>query len=172
MGRGSPWLPPRITRVPFASLAPLIDEVLAAGGQARLRVEGDSMRPWLAHGEDEVLLSSPGVRAWSRGDIVLMSDPAGRYVLHRVSRRSRGLVWLLGDAQTREEGPWRDDQVIALVERVVRRGREIDMRSPGARCFAGLWLACRPIRLQLLRMIGRAGRMRQSLKGWLSCGCG
>ncbi len=130
------------------------------------------MRPWLAHGEDEVVLSAPRVRVWGRGDVVLVADRGGRYVLHRVSRRCGGKVWLLGDAQTGVEGPWRDDQVIALAERVVRRGREIDMRSLGARCFAGLWLACRPLRPTMLRTIRWIGRKRQSLKGRLSCGCG
>jgi hypothetical protein len=156
-----------MTRVPFAQLAVLIREVLASGGRVRLQVEGDSMHPWLHNGEDDVILGALSVRTWGRGDVVLVEDDAGRYVMHRVSRRKRGEVWLLGDAQTGEEGPWRDGQVIALVERVVRRGRELDMTSTGARFFARVWLACRPFRPCLLQMLRWTGRQRQRIKGVL-----
>lgn len=156
-----------MTRVPFVRLAGIIREVLASGGRVRLRVEGDSMGPWLQSGEDDVILASPDRRAWGRGDLVLAGDDSGRYVMHRVSRRRPGGVWLLGDAQTEEEGPWRDEQILALVERVVRRGRELDMASPAARLFAWGWLACRPFRPRLLGAAGWIRRHGRRLKGLL-----
>ncbi len=159
------WDPPRITRVPFAHLATIMQEVFSVGGRVRLQVEGDSMRPWLRHGEDHVILASPHVRIWGRGDVVLTVDDRGRYVMHRVFRRRPGGVWLLGDAQTGAEGPWRDDQVIALVERVERWGRELDMTALVARLFAWGWLVCRPFRPGLLRTISRVRRQWQVMQG-------
>jgi hypothetical protein len=160
-----PWVPPRIARVPFAHLAAIIHEVISVGGRVRLQVEGDSMWPWLRHGEDHVILASPQVRLWGRGDVVLVVDDRGRYVMHRVFRRRQGGVWLLGDAQTGEEGPWRDEQIIALVERVERRGRELDMTSPVARLFAWGWLVCRPFRPGLLWIIPWFRRQWQVMQG-------
>jgi hypothetical protein len=124
------------------------------------------MWPWLQDGQDTVILASPQVRAWCRGDVVLAVDDGGRYLMHRVSRRRPGEVWLLGDAQTGEDGPWRDDQVIALVERVVRRGRELDMASRGPRLFARVWLACRPLRPGVLGLIRWIRRLWRNIKGW------
>lgn len=163
-GVGPSWAPPRISRVPFANLASVIHEVFSSGGRVRLQVEGDSMWPWLRQGEDDVILAAPHVRAWGRGDVVLAVNDRGCYVMHRVSRRSRSETWLLGDAQTGEEGPWRTEQVIALVERVVRRGREMGMASPRARLFAWAWLACRPFRPRLLWMIRWIRSKRQGMK--------
>ena len=154
-----------MSRVPFARLAAIIQEVFSSGGRVRLQVAGDSMWPWLHHGEDDVILASPQARAWGRGDVVLAVDDRGVYVMHRVSRQPRGGIWLLGDAQTNEEGPWRNEQIIALVERVVRRGRELDMTSPAPRLFAWAWLACRPFRSRLLWTIRWIQRQRQRLKG-------
>ena len=132
-------------------MAEAIRAMLRDGGRVRLRVEGDSMLPWLRGGRDDVILVPAGNRRWGTGDIVLVRDPRGRFILHRVVRRADGRVWVLGDAQTRPEGPWSEAGVEALVDRVVLRGREIDMRSFPARVFATAWGAARPFRRVLLR---------------------
>jgi hypothetical protein len=122
-------------KVPFSEMAGPIEDVLARGCRVRLRVAGDSMSPWLRDGKDEIILRSPGERSWGNGDIVLARDERGRFILHRVARRSRGSIWLRGDAQTVMEGPWPDAQVLAVVESVVRQGRELAMASIQARWF-------------------------------------
>ena len=162
---GQIWTPPQLARVPFVHLAVIINEVFSSGGQVRLQVEGDSMSPWLQSGEDDVILASPQGRTWGRGDVVLAVNDLNCYVMHRVFRRERGGTWLLGDAQTDVEGPWREEQVIALVERVVRRGRELDMASAQARLFARVWLVCRPLRPRILGTIRWLRRQRQRIKG-------
>ena len=162
---GQAWTPPQLARVPFALLAVIIHEVFSSGGRVRLQVEGDSMSPWLQSGEDDVILASPQGRTWGRGDVVLAVNDLNCYVMHRVFRRERGGTWLLGDAQTDVEGPWREEQVIALVERVVRQGRELDMASAQARLFAWVWLVCRPLRPRILGTIRWLRRQRQRIKG-------
>jgi len=146
-------------------LAVIIQEVFSSGGRVRLQVEGDSMSPWLQSGEDDVILASPQERVWGRGDVVLAVNERHCYVMHRVFRREQGGTWLLGDAQTAVEGPWREEQVIALVERVVRRGRELDMASAYARLFAWAWLVCRPLRPRILGTIQWIRQQRQRIKG-------
>lgn len=158
-------MPPQLARIPFVHLAAIINEVFSSGGRVRLQVEGDSMCPWLQSGEDDVILASPKQHGWGRGDVVLAVNDHGNYTMHRVWRRRQGQTWLLGDAQTEAEGPWRDEQVLALVERVVRRGRELEMSSAFARLFAGVWLFCRPLRPHILRAHRWLWRQRQRVKG-------
>lgn len=142
-------------KLPFTGMSGAVLEILERGAQVRMRVEGDSMIPWLGGGRDDVILVRPDERPWCRGDIVLLKDDRGRFILHRVVRRACGRVWLLGDAQSGEEGPWTDDHVMALVDRVIRKGREISMTSLRARGFAGLWGLCRPVRRPVLRWYNR-----------------
>jgi ABC-type multidrug transport system fused ATPase/permease subunit len=120
-------------------MAGSITEILSVGGRVRLRVEGDSMSPWLRDGVDEVILMHPDERRWGWGDIVLARGESGRFVLHRVVRRANRAVWLRGDAQRAVEGPWADGQVMAVVDEVVRAGGPVAMTSFRARLFAWVW---------------------------------
>lgn len=136
--------------------------MLDDGGRVRMRVEGDSMLPWLRGGKDDVILVPTADRRWGVGDIILVRDPRGRFILHRVVRRAPGQVWVLGDAQTRPEGPWPEAGVEALVDRVILRGHEVDMSSVPARLFAVAWGAVRPFRRALLRTaISLRSRLRR-----------
>ncbi len=141
-----------VRRLPFAALVGPIRDALDSGGRVRFRVEGNSMLPWLRGGADDVILIPAGGRAWGVGDIVLIRDPKDRFILHRVTRRHGGEIWLMGDAQSETEGPWAEERVEAVVERVVHWGRDVDMSSFEARAFARIWRAVRPFRRRLLAL--------------------
>ncbi len=151
-------------RVPFSGMAETVGDVLARGGLVRLRVEGDSMTPWLRGGEDDVILANPAGRSWGRGDIVLAWDGRSRFVLHRVARREEGSIWLRGDAQTVMEGPWPETQVLAVVDRLVRDGSEVPMASLRARLFALVWRARQRLPPGLMHW---ASSKRRRLRGLL-----
>lgn len=96
-----------------------------------LQVSGNSMSPFLTHGRDTVYLSRLS-RPVRRGDILLYRRDSGTYVLHRVFAVTAQGYTMLGDAQIIPETGIRPEQVIAVVSRVVRRGKSLE---PGAFCW-------------------------------------
>ena len=122
-----------------------------------LQVSGNSMAPFLRHGRDTVYLSRL-TRPARRGDILLYRRAGGAYILHRVHRVTPGGYTMLGDAQLCPEPGIRPEQVIAVVSRVVRRGRSL---APGSLCwefFARLWPRLLPARRLVRAMADRLGR--------------
>lgn len=89
-----------------------------------LQVSGNSMAPFLRHGRDTVYLSRLE-RPARRGDILLYRRACGTYVLHRVHRVTPQSYTMLGDAQLRPEPGILPEQVIAVVSRVIRRGKSL-----------------------------------------------
>lgn len=115
-----------------------------------LQVSGNSMAPFLRHGRDTVYLSRLR-RPVRRGDILLYRRAGGAYVLHRVCAVTPRGFTMLGDAQINPEPGITDGQVLAVVTRVVRRGRSV---SPGSLCWE-YYAKLRP-RLLPLRRIAAA----------------
>ena len=106
-------------------------QILAEDPQARelpLLVTGNSMSPFLIGGRDTVFLSRLE-REPRKGDILLYRRTPGGYVLHRVYRITGDNLTMLGDAQTLPEPGIRREQVIAVVTRVSRKGKEL---APGS----------------------------------------
>ena len=116
-----------------------------------LIVSGSSMTPFLVHGRDTVYLSRLE-RPARRGDILLYRRDSGQYVLHRVWRvEGDGTFTIVGDAQTELERGIREDQIIAVVSAVVRKGKRM---SPGDfwwEFFEKVWIRMVPLRPFLWR---------------------
>ena len=66
-------------------LLPLIEEVLAQGGEFELHPRGKSMLPAIREGRDTVMLSR-ATPPYTRGDLLLYRRTNGTFVLHRVVR--------------------------------------------------------------------------------------
>lgn len=94
-----------------------------------LIISGNSMSPFLIHGRDTVFLSRL-TRSARRGDMLLYQRTNGSYVLHRVYAVTAEGYTMVGDAQTVLEKGIRPEQVIAIVTKVIRKGKCLE---PG--CF-------------------------------------
>lgn len=119
-------------------------------GALPLVVTGSSMHPFLIHGRDTVFLSRVE-RPLRRGDVVLYRRSNGSYVLHRIYRITPQGFTMVGDGQTVLEPGIRSDQVIAIVTRVIRKGRELGPESFWWRFFEKVWIRIRPLRRPICR---------------------
>lgn len=112
---------------------PVIKEVLARGGEFHLYPRGVSMLPTIREGRDSVMLS-PAAPPYRRADILLYRRDTGVFVLHRVVKVEKdGSLTMRGDNQYAKERGIREDQVIAVVRRYFRDGREVRTDSRSAR---------------------------------------
>ena len=136
----------------YADVIDVICEILDSGGEVKIDPRGTSMLPLIVQGRDSAVLKKPD--RIKKHDIVFYRRDNGQFVLHRIMKKSSdGHFVLLGDSQTELELGVREDQIIARVCRIIRKGRAFDVRSFRYRLYVFLWTKI-PIR-RVLSFIGR-----------------
>ena len=111
-----------------------------------LVISGSSMTPFLVHGRDTVYLSRLE-RPARRGDMLLYQRSCGQYVLHRVWKVEKdGTFTMVGDAQVELERGIREDQIIAVVTSVIRKGKRMGPGSFWWEFFEKIWIRMVPLR--------------------------
>lgn len=116
-----------------------------------LVVTGTSMTPFLIPRRDTVFLSRVD-RPLRRGDVVLYRRNSGSYVLHRIYRISPQGMTMIGDGQTALEPGIRQEQVIARMTRVIRKGKTLGPGSFWWWFFEKIWLRIIPLRPGICRI--------------------
>ncbi len=127
------------------AFAAALPQLLEADGQMPLVITGSSMTPFLVHGRDTVYLSRPH-SPFKRGDMIFYRRQNGQYVLHRICKVTGGSYTLVGDAQQEREPGIRDEQVLAVVTSVCRKGKLLKKGSFWWEFFRGPWLWLLPVR--------------------------
>lgn len=110
-----------------------------------LVISGSSMVPFLVHGRDTVYLSKVK-RPLKKGDMILYRRDNGAYILHRICRVDGETYTLVGDAQTWLEPGVRQDQVLAVVSAVCRKGKILRRGSFWWDFFERVWIRMIPLR--------------------------
>ena len=134
----------REQNVRLDDLMPLIREQLAAGKTVRFAPRGQSMRPMLREGIDQVVLAAPPQKL-RKYDLPLYRRESGQYVLHRIVRvdetaaAGQPVYSCIGDNQFALEHNVHHDQIIAVVCSFYRGRRQISVRSPLYRLYCRLW---------------------------------
>lgn len=123
--------------LPNSELLEQIAQMVACGQKVTLRVKGISMRPFIEHGRDKVVLAEPG--NFGKGDVVLAEIRKGQFVLHRIERIDGDKVLLRGD------GNWIQTEVCAVANvrakavAFVRKGRNVDTNGVLWRLYSFFW---------------------------------
>ncbi len=109
-------------KVTLAEIEPVIKEILLSGGEVTFNPNGNSMRPMLFWGRDEVTVkaSNGGLKKY---DLPLYQRENGQFVLHRVVGKNKDGYILRGDNQTVNEYGICDNQIIGVVTRFTRNGK-------------------------------------------------
>lgn len=130
----------------------VIQEVLDSGGEFQLYPRGSSMLPLIREGRDWVMLVQKG-KTLHHNDIVLYHRKDGSFVLHRIVKvRNDGYV-LCGDNQVQLETGIQDDQIIALVKGIGRKGKQVSKHSLWLRLYEWIWCYL-PFRKLYFRILG------------------
>ena len=134
--------------MPNDQLLPLVRQVVADGKTAVISVKGYSMRPFLEHERDRVILDAP--KDLKVGDVVLAEIRPDHYVLHRIIAIDGEQVTLMGDGNIRGTESCRLGDVAGIVTHYLRPGRTLLADDPGMQRRARLWRRLLPIRRYLL----------------------
>lgn len=139
-----------IKRISTHELLPVVHEIIQSGRKAIITVSGNSMRPLIVNNRDKAILRKMG--SLKKGDIVLFKNNDGEYILHRICRIRNNKYETIGDYCTEKDGLVAKDDIIAVAEAVIRKGRKIPCDSLIWRLFSYLWLALLPLRKYLIVM--------------------
>ncbi len=132
-------------------LMPIIKERLAAGESVTFTPNGVSMRPTIVGGRDKVTLS-PLPEKIKKYDMVLYQRESGQYVLHRVAKVGDTYTFI-GDNQFYFEPGVRYDQMIAIANEFIHKGKKHSVDEPLYKAYCRVWLFFRPIRLFIARVV-------------------
>ncbi len=128
-------------------IVPILDE----GIDFKIPFVGMSMYPFIVGGRDEVVITSVSNKTLKRGDIVLYLSE-GDHVLHRIHHVHKDSAYIVGDAQSRLEGPVPLGNIIAVVSAIIRKGKPIRCDNLAYRILSECWLLARPLRQGIIRI--------------------
>ena len=139
-----------------------IEKLLEAGECVQIKPQGYSMDPLFVPGRDEAVIAPvEKPEELKRGDVVLYRREGSILVLHRIWKRKGDEFYLVGDNQKEIEGPLTEQQMKGLLIQIKRSGRVFDVKNPIYRLLSGLWLALRPARPFLSRLVAKGKRLVQ-----------
>ena len=135
----------------YADIIDVMQEVLDSGGEMRIHPRGTSMLPLIVQGRDSVVLEKP--RKIKKHDIIFYRRTNGQFVLHRIMKKNvDGTFVLCGDNQTDLEYGIREEQIIAVVSAIERKGKNRTVNSWTYRFYVFIWT--KMFIRKILRFIG------------------
>lgn len=140
---------PNIRSVEPEKFAERLSGLLQETESVPLVISGNSMLPFLIHGRDTVYLSKVK-EPLKKGDIIFYRRENGAYILHRICKVKDGAFDMIGDAQPVIERGIRQEQVIAKVNMVCRKGKNIKKGDLIWVFFEKIWLNIIPLRAFLI----------------------
>ena len=129
---------------------PIYLEGLKEGKKVKIEPFGFSMYPLLVGNRDSLILKSIDCPL-RRGDICLYRRDDGKYVTHTVHHTDDKGTYFLGESQKNIEGPLRDDQILAVAESFIRKGKEYSCENRKYKFAHEIWIRLRPFRKPLIK---------------------
>jgi len=145
----------------FKAIEPLLKE----GYQFKVYPYGCSMVPFLCGGRDEAVLSIPDNNyKYKKNDIVLYKVNTGMHVLHRICCVNKTGIYILGDGETDTEGPYQQEDILAIVDYIIRKGKVIMSDNKIYICLVSIWRLLRPFRPKIIRMYSSFRRIEKKFR--------
>lgn len=127
-----------------------VKEYLAEDKDVLFTINGNSMRPFLAHG-DKVLITPAHKRDFTYGRIILAKSAFG-YVLHRLVWKNKDKVWLAGDNNLVQLEEVKREDILGTVKYAVISGQRVKVHRFSQLFLALGWFLLRPFRLILFKL--------------------
>lgn len=123
--------------------------LIQEGHTVTINVKGYSMRPFLEHLRDKVIIGP--FETLHVGDVALAEIAPGTYVLHRIiALEDDGRVILMGDGNLKGKETCSADCVAGVVKTFIRNGKQIAADDESWVRYGHLWRRLLPVRRMLL----------------------
>jgi len=136
--------------IPNNILIPEIGRLIQQGHTVTILVKGFSMRPFVEHCRDKVVLA----RCFNVfvNDVVLAKVEGGQYVLHRVIEKDDNRLTLQGDGNLTSTEHCLTSDIVGKALGFIRKGRKREDRTDGVKwkIYSFVWLHLKFIRPYVL----------------------
>ena len=125
---------------------------------------GVSMLPMLKQGRDLFILKKKTDQRCKKYDVVLYYRKPGQYVLHRIVEVHEKEYVILGDNCEYKEYGIKEEDILAVMDSFVRKGKIISVSNWKYKLYVYLWYGIYPFRKPIFRWKRMAGRVRRVAK--------
>lgn len=139
-------------------------ELTEEGREVILLVSGSSMAPFLIHERDYICFKKPD-RELRKGDMVFYQRESGQFVMHRIQKVKPEGYYIVGDAQTKIEGPVKRDQIFALITQVKRKEKWVKPGDFWWEFFEHVWIHMIPVRSIIMSIYGKKHQQKALKRG-------
>ena len=123
-----------------------IRTLVSEGKSVTLTVKGNSMNPFIVHLRDRMTLGPWEDEDIRKGTVALVRDSRGNYVIHRIIKRDKNTVTLLGDGNVGFTETSTTADIIGIMKSVERKGRVWTKDSLVWRTYSWIWMVLTPLR--------------------------
>ncbi|MPM95180.1 hypothetical protein SDC9_142333 [bioreactor metagenome] len=138
----------KITNLQMLSL---IEEQINKGNSITIRVEGNSMLPFIKGGVDYVELSPITNQKLKTGDIILFRYSQS-FVLHRIISINRETITTQGDAITKKTESITIQDVVAITTTIIKKNKRVYTHTTTFRLKSQFWQHLHPVRKLLMKI--------------------
>ena len=123
-----------------------IRTLVSEGKTVTLTVKGNSMNPFIVHLRDRMTIGPWKDEDIRKGTVALVKDTRGSYVIHRIIKRDKDRLVLLGDGNIGFTETATLDNVIGIMHNIDRKGRIWTPQSTLWRLYSWFWMTLTPLR--------------------------
>ena len=139
-----------------------IEDELKQHGSCAVSTVGVSMKPLFKTRRDAVVLAPISDREIEKYDVLLYTDPHGRYILHRVIKVKSDVLIIRGDNTYKKEYVSRE-RVIAYMTAFNRKGKHHTVGEVGYKVYSRIWNFLYPLRLPVHKFRALIRRIKRKL---------
>ena len=134
------------------NLYPYVKELLEKKGEAIITVKEKSMLPFIKDNKDQVILEKKDFNSLDKGEIIFFKSRWGDYTIGRIYSKSDLGYLTIGDGNLEFDGYVRSKDVLAVVKKIVKMGKQIDCNSYFWKMIFNIWVKLLPMREYLLKI--------------------
>lgn len=134
------------------NLYPYVKELLEKKGEAIITVKEKSMLPFIKDNKDQVILEKKDFNSLDKGEIIFFKSRWGDYTIGRIYSKSDLGYLTIGDGNLKFDGYVRSKDVLAVVKKIVKMGKQIDCDSYFWKIIFNIWMKLLPMREYLLKI--------------------
>ena len=146
----------------MSDISSMIDE-LEKTGKLIYSNHGTSMMPLIKQGRDLVVIEKKNGRL-SKYDVPLYKvGTSHRYVLHRIIKVRENDYVIRGDNCLNKEFGITDDDILGVLTKVIRNGKEISVEARGYKLYSRIWHIIFPFRFLYMKARRLGGKILRKL---------
>ncbi len=126
-------------------------DLIKRGRNVKIKISGTSMEPFIKHAED-VVLSSVSFEDIKLGSVIL-AEYNNSYVFHRVIRKNKQHIFLVGDNNLIQIERINVHKVYAIGKELIRKHKTVNLLGLNFRIKGLVWYILRPFRRIYVKLI-------------------